>query len=106
MPNDYFFSPDLFAQVEFSDAKVARKPLYDDERSKIVLLGFQAGQEITAHTAPFAATLHFVKGEATVQLGSDTLEAKAGTLAYMPPQLEHAIKAKTEVIMLLTVFKK
>jgi quercetin dioxygenase-like cupin family protein len=46
-----------------------------------------------------------VKGEATVGLGDDLLEAQAGTWVQMPAGLKHSIKAKTPVVMLLLLLK-
>jgi quercetin dioxygenase-like cupin family protein len=71
----------------------------------VILFGFAPGQELSAHTAPFPATLTFLKGEATLRLGTETQEAVEGTFVYMAPYLEHGIKARTEVVMLLTMVK-
>lgn len=46
-----------------------------------------------------------MKGEATVGLGDDVQEARAGTWVYMPASLKHSIKAKTPVVMLLVLLK-
>ena len=47
----------------------------------------------------------FVKGEATLTLGDDTLEAKLSTWVHMPKGLRHSIQAKTPVVMLLLLLK-
>lgn len=93
---------DLQSQEQNS---ILSKTLQNDERSKIILFSFAPGQELSAHTAPFPATLFFAKGEATVKLGEQDNEVSEGSFAYMPPHLEHGIRAKTNVIMLLTMFK-
>jgi quercetin dioxygenase-like cupin family protein len=71
----------------------------------VVLFGFAPGQELSAHTAPYPAILTFLKGEATLKLGADEREAVEGTFAYMTPYLEHGVKARTAVVMLLTMIK-
>jgi quercetin dioxygenase-like cupin family protein len=93
---------DLQSQEQNS---ILSKTLQNDERSKIILFSFAPGQELSAHTAPFPAALFFAKGEAAVKLGDQDHEASEGSFAYMPPNLEHGIRAKTNVIMLLTMFK-
>ena len=105
MTTEYVYSPSLIDQVQVPENGILSKTLQNDERTKLVLFGFAPGQELSAHTAPFPATLVFLKGDATLQLGSDTMDAHAGTFAYMPPLLEHGIRAKTEVVMLLTMVK-
>jgi quercetin dioxygenase-like cupin family protein len=79
--------------------------LHNDDSIKIILFGFAVGQELTAHTAPMPATIHFLEGEATVTLGSDTQEVRAGALFHMQPKLTHGIVAKTPMMMLLYLLK-
>jgi quercetin dioxygenase-like cupin family protein len=105
MTTNYVYLSNLVDQVQVPDNGILSKTLQNDERTKLVLFGFAPGQELSAHTAPFPATLVFLKGDATLQLGADILDAHTGTFAYMPPLLEHGIRAKTEVVMLLTMVK-
>lgn len=100
------FFPDLIKEVEIPAKGILSRTLYNDSRLKIVLFGFAQGEELSAHTAPMAAVLHFLKGEARVRLGDDTLEAQPGSLAHMPPHLPHGIMAKTPLVMLLLMLKE
>jgi quercetin dioxygenase-like cupin family protein len=106
MPDKYTYLPDVREHTQVPENGILSQTLQSDDRSKVVLFGFAAGQELSAHTAPFPATLTFLKGEATLRLGDDEQEAKEGTFVYMTPYLEHGIKAKTELILLLTMIKK
>ena len=49
--------------------------------------------------------LTFLKGEARLNLGGEEQDATEGTFVYMRPGLEHGIKARSEVVMLLTMVK-
>jgi quercetin dioxygenase-like cupin family protein len=102
---DYVYFKNLSEYGAVPDQSILSSTLQADDHSKFILFRFAAGQELSAHTAPCAASLYFVSGEATVRLGTDEHPATAGTFAYMPPRMEHAIKAKTEVVMLLTMIK-
>jgi quercetin dioxygenase-like cupin family protein len=51
------------------------------------------------------AILYFAQGEAKVTLGGQEKAAREGTFVYMQPDLEHAIEASTEVVMLLLMIK-
>ena len=84
---------------------ILSKTIQNDERSKIIVFSFAPGQELSAHTAPFPAALYLVKGEATLKLGNEEREAAEGSFVYMTPNLEHGIRAKTHVTMLLTMLK-
>jgi len=84
---------------------ILSRTLYKDGRVKVVLFGFDRGQELSEHTASMPAVLNFVKGRARVTLGKKQVDARAGTWVYMKPGLPHAIVAKTPVVMLLTLLK-
>lgn len=105
MGDKNIYEATLTAATEVPANGILSRTLQSDGRSKVIQFTFAPGTELTAHTAPMPATIYFVSGEADLQLGEDTLPAQAGTFAYMTPQLEHGIKAKTQVVMLLTMVK-
>jgi quercetin dioxygenase-like cupin family protein len=104
MDTQYTYVKDLRATHAEPDSIVS-KTLQSDQRSKVIQFCFAPGQELSAHTAPFPATLYFAKGEAVLKLGDDRQDAAEDTFVYMTPNLEHGIHAKTEVVMLLTMVK-
>ncbi len=105
MSDKYIHIENIGAAAQVPENGILSRTLQSDGRSKVIQFTFAPGTELTAHTAPMPATLYFVSGEADLQLGDDKLEARAGTFAYMTPQLEHGIKAKSQVVMLLTMIK-
>src|SRR4051794_40390587 len=105
MTDAYIYVRDVRQQAKTPENGILSQTLHNDERSKVILFGFAPGQELSAHTAPFPATLTFLKGEAALRLGAETQDAVEGTFVYMPALLEHGIKARTEVVMLLTMVK-
>jgi quercetin dioxygenase-like cupin family protein len=105
MNGNYIFVRDAREQARVPENGILSQTIQSDEKTKVILFGFAAGQELSAHTAPFPATLTFLRGEASLRLGSDELEAAEGAFVYMTPNLEHGIKAKTDVVMLLTMIK-
>ena len=106
MTSSYTFVADVFDQLPaLSPDTIISRTLYSDERVKAVLFGFAAGQELSEHTASSPALLHILRGEATLTLGSDSMEAREGTWAHMPAQLPHSVLAKTPVVMLLLLLR-
>src|ERR1022692_1501709 len=103
MNDAYVYVRDLRQQAKVPENGILSKTLQSDDRTKVILFGFAPGQELSAHTAPFPAMLTFLKGDALLNLGGDEQQASAGTFVYMPPNLEHGIKARNEVVMLLTI---
>ncbi|MCX6632817.1 MAG: cupin domain-containing protein [Candidatus Solibacter sp.] len=96
--DSYVYVRDIRQQAKTPENGILSQTLHSDERSKVILFGFAAGQELSAHTAPYPATLMFLKGDALLEQ-----EATEGTFVYMAPYLEHGIKARNEVVMLLTM---
>ena len=103
---DYKFIPDLFTDIDVPKEGVLSRVLQKDDHVNITLFGFSAGQELSAHSAPTPAVLYFLNGEADVTLGDSVHHAKAGSFAYMPPLLPHAIAATTPTLMLLVQIKR
>ena len=101
----YTLHTDLNRQLDMPADGTMSRTLHQDERAKVVLFDFCAGQELSEHTASTPAIMHFLAGEAEVTLGPDAVAANAGTWIHMPPQLPHSIRAKTPVVMLLTLLK-
>jgi len=106
MNTAYTLYSNLDAEVTIPENGILSRTLYNDDHLKVVIFGFAAGQELSAHTAPMAATLYFVRGEARLTLGGDELQAGPGTFVHMPPQLQHGILARTPVVMLLSMMKQ
>jgi quercetin dioxygenase-like cupin family protein len=103
---DYLHYPDLIAEIrDIPPESIVSRTFFQDERVRIILFGFAAGQELSEHTSSKPAILHILKGEARLKLGQDEFDAKAGAWAHMPPNLPHSILAKTPLIMLLTLFE-
>ena len=102
---DYKFIEDLFTAAEVPKEGIHSRVLQKDEHVNITLFGFSAGQELSLHSAPTPAVICILNGEADITLGEDIHQAKAGSFAYMPPLLPHAIAAKSATTMLLIQIK-
>ena len=103
--NPYLLISALEKEIEVPEKGILSHTLHNDDNLKIILFGFAQGQELTAHTAPMPATLHFITGEATLTLGDDRHEVSPGAFVYMTPKLTHGVVAKTPMMMLLYLHK-
>ena len=95
---------DLKKEMNFVPGGIASRTIRRDRNAKTVLFYFDAGQQLSEHTATVAATMHFVEGRARVKLGRRWRNAGPDTWIAMEPGLAHAITAKTKLVMLLTLF--
>ena len=102
---DYAFLGDIRTEVTIPKDGILSRTVHSDDRITVTIFGFDAGQELTEHTSTKAAIIEIVEGEADLVLGGDAREARAGTWIAMPPGLPHAVRARTPVVMLLTLFR-
>ena len=82
---------------------IVSRTLLRTSTSRVVLVGFAEGQELTEHTSTQSAVVQILSGECEFSLGGKPHAAKAGDLIYMPPNLPHAISATKQFSMLLTL---
>jgi quercetin dioxygenase-like cupin family protein len=101
----YTHISDLAKEAQPPEKGILSRTIFNDEKVKAVIFGFAQGEELSEHTASMPAILQFIQGEATVGLGDDKHEAKAGTWVHMPTGQRHSIQAKTPVVMLLLLLK-
>jgi quercetin dioxygenase-like cupin family protein len=101
----YSYIADLTTTAEPPEGGILSRTLYQDERIKVVVFGFGAGQELSEHTANVPATIQVVKGEGTVTLGEDTVRVAAGSWLHMKAGLSHAVRAETPLTMVLVMHK-
>jgi quercetin dioxygenase-like cupin family protein len=102
VPN-YVVIENLLKEVEIPKDGTLSKTLHRDDQVKIVLFGFSGGQELSQHTAAVPAIIEILQGDARVTLDGEEKELSAGSWVFMQANLPHAIYARTEVVMLLTM---
>jgi quercetin dioxygenase-like cupin family protein len=94
---------DLTAETQFAPNGIVSRTIFTGGSSRLVLFGFDAGQELTEHTSPHHALVQILSGRCEFTLAGKPRELKAGDLLYMPPGLPHAVKALERFSMLLTL---
>ena len=102
---DYTFLANLQTEFTLPEKGILSRVLKKDEHVNITLFGFSAGEALSGHSAPTAAVLYFIEGEAEIQLGDDKVNAQPGSFVYMHTMLTHGISAKTALRMLLVQVK-
>lgn len=105
MPEPYQHFSDLAREIEPPADGTLSRTLFVDDRLKVVVFGFAAGQELTEHTASTPAIMHFLSGSATITLGDDAKEVGPGSWSYMTAGLRHSIRTHAPTVMLLLLLK-
>lgn len=99
----YTYIDDLARTVEIPSNGILSRTVRSDAAVSVVLFGFDAGQELSEHTASRPALLQILRGEARLTLGPDTVEAHAGAWVHMPVGLPHSVHATTPLVMQLVL---
>lgn len=92
-------------ETQFAANGIVSRTLLRTANGRVVLFGFAEGQELTEHTSTQHATVQVLSGECDFTLAGKPQLLKTGDLLYMPPNLPHALKARTQFSMLLTLLK-
>jgi quercetin dioxygenase-like cupin family protein len=100
------FVENIETEVPIPEKGILSHTLFNDVAVKVVAFGFSQGQELSAHTAPMAAILYFIRGKAELTRGGEKRDVEGGAFVHMPPETPHGILAKTPVAMLLFMLKQ
>lgn len=69
---------------------------------RVTRFRFAAGQELAEHTSAARALVQVLAGECDFTAGGATHRMKAGDLIHLPPRAPHAVRAVTELTLVLT----
>ena len=96
---------DLANLVSYQDGSVVSRQITKADAGNVTLFAFDAGQELSEHTAPYDALVHILDGEAGVSISGKPFALKAGDGIIMPANEPHALKAVKRFKMLLTMIR-
>jgi len=91
--------------VEYQAGSIVSRVLVRRRGGSVSLFAFDAGQELSEHSAPFDALVQVIEGAATITLAAQAFKVSAGELILMPANIPHAIKAVERFKMVLTMVK-
>ena len=96
---------DLDEMTQVADQGIVSKSIVENDHHKIIHFTLAPGQELSEHTASVPAVIQVLRGGGTVALGGVEYETGPGKLYYMPAELRHAVRAREELVFLLTMFR-
>ncbi len=95
----------LTDSIDYQKDAVVSKTLIKKEAGTVTLFAFDAGQELSEHTAPYDALAHILDGAAEWRVGGQSINAPAGTVVMLPANVPHAVVARQPFKMLLTMIR-
>ena len=91
--------------VTYQAGAVVSRTLINQKTGTVTLFAFDAGQELSEHTAPYDALVQVLDGETRITIAGQPFDLKAGDLIIMPANQPHAVSATTPFKMLLTMIR-
>lgn len=89
----------------YQDGAIVSRQITKADAGNVTLFAFDAGQELSEHTAPFDALVHVLDGEAEVTIAGRVFSVRTGDAIVLPAGQPHAVKAVTRFKMLLTMIR-
>ena len=95
----------LNGMINYQEGSIVSRVLLKSDSGNVTLFAFDAGQELSEHSAPFDALVEVIEGEAEIKISGKLFIVKAGQVIIMPADDPHALKAASRFKMLLTMIK-
>jgi quercetin dioxygenase-like cupin family protein len=89
----------------YQEGSIVSRQITKAEAGNVTLFAFDAGQELSEHTAPFDALVHVLDGQAEVSIAGQPFRVGAGEAIILPAGQPHALKAPQRFKMLLTMIR-
>jgi quercetin dioxygenase-like cupin family protein len=85
---------------------IASRVLARTAAGNITLFAFDAGEELSEHTAPFDALVITLSGVLVLTIGGRDVETAAQTVVLMPANVPHAVRATESSRMMLIMLRE
>jgi quercetin dioxygenase-like cupin family protein len=103
MQNSQVFK--LAELVSYQEGSVVSRQITKADAGNVTLFAFDAGQELSEHTAPFDALVHILDGEAEISIAGKPFALTSGDGIVMPANQPHALRGVKRFKMLLTMIR-
>jgi quercetin dioxygenase-like cupin family protein len=92
-------------EVAYAAGSIVSRTLAKAPGGSLTLFAFDAGQELSEHTAPFDAFVQVLDGGVELTIGGEKVAARAGETVLMPAGVPHAVRATERFKMLLSMVR-
>lgn len=96
---------EFIQMVAYQAGSVVSRQITRAEAGNVTLFAFDAGQELSEHTAPFDALVQVLEGEAEILISGQPFFLKTGQSIILPADQPHAVLARVQFKMLLTMIR-
>jgi quercetin dioxygenase-like cupin family protein len=96
---------DLNGLIDYAADSIVSKTIVDKPVGTITLFAFDAGQQLSEHTAPYDAVVQVVDGRGRMVIDGQDVVAGPGELVIMPANVPHSVSADERFKMLLIMIR-
>ena len=96
----------LERELAYQPGAIVSRTIAKTKGGSITLFAFDAGQELSEHTAPFDAFVTVLDGSVELTIGGERVIARTGETTRMPAGIPHAVRAPEPFKMLLTMVRE
>jgi len=91
--------------VGYQEAAIVSRTLLKGPAGTVTAFAFDAGQELSEHTAPYDALILMLDGAAEVRVSGVPHQLVAGDVLLLPADAPHSVKATARFKMILTMLR-
>ena len=91
--------------INYQEGAVVSKTILDKNTGTITFFAFAEGEGLSEHTAPYAALVQIIDGEAIVEISGKEYKVKEGEMIIMPANEPHSLRAQKKFKMMLVMIK-
>ena len=96
----------LATELAYQPGAIVSRTLAKAKGGSVTLFAFDAGQELSEHTAPFDAFVQVQDGAVELTIGGEKVVARTGETVRMPAGIPHALRAIEPFKMLLVMVRE
>lgn len=91
--------------VEYQEKSVVSKEIIKKETGTVTVFAFDKGEGLSEHTAPFDALVQVIDGTLELTIDGTQHILNKGDIIIMPANVPHALHAKEQFKMILSMIK-
>lgn len=95
----------LAGEIDMQPGSTVSKVVVKEGPLRLVLFAFDAGEELTEHTASLPVVIQVIEGSVAVEAGGDRIHLSPGGWLFLEAHEPHTVVAEEPSKMLLTMVR-
>jgi quercetin dioxygenase-like cupin family protein len=96
---------ELAALISYTEGGIASRVIARTGGGNVTLFAFDAGEELSEHTAPYDALVVVLEGTLNLTIGGTPVRAVSGSVVRMPANVPHAVESPGRSKMMLVMLR-